>query len=228
MDDIFRRIESMTPHQRRVSLKLTLPTAILAIAFSTLGRAEGMNAAAGGGLQAKIEYCEECHGPSAQGYRGYYPIPRLAGQHPEYLENQLRAFAERGRPNSIMAGVARSLSPAMISALATHFSAVSAKPLGGTPSGRAGAGREIFENGVPDANVAACAACHGPDALGTAQFPRLAGQLYPYLVKELTNWSTERGQNRAKPDTSAVMAPVAHSLNRPQVEAIAAFLSNLK
>ena len=43
-------------------------------------------------LQAKIAYCENCHGVSARGFHGYYPIPRLAGQQPEYIKNQLEAF----------------------------------------------------------------------------------------------------------------------------------------
>jgi cytochrome c553 len=179
-------------------------------------------------VQAKIAYCQDCHGPAAQGYRGFFPIPRLAGQQPEYLENQLRAFIERRRANSIMFGVAHVLSPAMIAALAEHFTHLHPRPLGGGPRGLIAAGRKIFEDGVPEANVAACAACHGPGAVGNGQVPRLAGQLYPYLVKELTNWSTERGQNPSKPDTSLIMEPVAHSLTRSQVEAVAAYLSSLE
>ena len=58
--------------------------------------------------------------------------------------------------------------------------------------------------------------------------PRLAGQLYPYVIKELVNWGKERGQNPAKPDTSAIMSPVAHSLTRTQIDAVAAFVSYLK
>jgi cytochrome c553 len=37
-------------------------------------------------LKAKITYCENCHGASAQGFHGYYPIPRLAGQQPDYVK----------------------------------------------------------------------------------------------------------------------------------------------
>jgi len=81
---------------------------------------------------------------------------------------------------------------------------------------------------VPDANIAACAACHGPQASGTGQIPRLAGQLYPYVIKELMNWGKERGQNPTVPDTSAIMSPVAHSLSRSQIEAVAAYVSYLK
>ena len=89
-------------------------------------------------------------------------------------------------------------------------------------------GKKIFQDGVPDANIAACAACHGPAATGSGPIPRLAGQLYPYLIKELVNWGKERGQNPARPDTSAIMSPVAHSLTRSQIEAVAAYVSYLK
>src|SRR5450631_2567798 len=84
-------------------------------------------------LQAKIAYCKTCHGVSGQGFRGSYPMPRLAGQQPEYLENQLRAFIERRRANPIMFNVAHVLNPAMVTALATHFKDLNPKPLGGAP-----------------------------------------------------------------------------------------------
>jgi cytochrome c553 len=207
-----------------------LTAALVAVVLAAGAGPDAANAAsaARSDVQAKIAYCLDCHGPSAQGYRGYFPIPRLAGQQPEYLENQLRAFIERRRANSIMFGVAHVLSPAMIAALAEHFRHLHPRPLGGGPRSLIATGRKIFEDGVPEANVAACAACHGPGAVGNGQVPRLAGQLYPYLVKELTNWSTERGQNPSKPDTSLIMEPVAHSLTRSQVEAVAAYLSSLE
>ena len=89
-----------------------------------------------------MEYCQDCHGPSGQGYRGFYPIPRLAGQQTEYIENQLRAFVERRRPNNIMANVAHVLSPAMIAALAANFRSFNPAPLGGAPKNQVAAGRK--------------------------------------------------------------------------------------
>jgi cytochrome c553 len=209
---------------------LALLAAALAVVFPPASRADntGRTTPSPGGFAAKLEYCQDCHGPSGQGYRGFYPIPRLAGQQAGYIENQLRAFVERRRPNAIMTNVAHVMSPAMITALATHFHALNPAPLGGAPRGLMAEGRKIFEGGIPDSNVAACAACHGPEATGKDQIPRLAGQLYPYLVKALTNWGRERGQLPANPDTSFIMAPVAHSLTRSEVEAVAAYLSSLK
>jgi cytochrome c553 len=72
-------------------------------------------------LQGKLEYCKTCHGISGEGYRGSLPMPRLAGQQAEYLENQLRAFIERRRESKFMFAVAHALSPTMLPALAAHF-----------------------------------------------------------------------------------------------------------
>jgi cytochrome c553 len=181
-----------------------------------------------GDVQAKLAYCEDCHGRAAQGFHGYFPIPRLAGQQPEYLKNQLEAFVERRRTNNIMFNVAHSLNPAMIAALAADFHALNPPPLGGGARSLIPIGEKIFQNGVPEANVAACAACHGPEGQGSGEIPRLAGQLPDYVYNKLINWSKERGQNPTEPDISAVMSPVAHSLTRPQVEVVAAYLSYLK
>jgi cytochrome c553 len=213
-----------------ISSQFVLPLALLTIALSTAYPAVARDGAAisKGAVDAKISYCKDCHGLSAQGYHGFYPIPRLAGQQPAYLENQLRAFVERRRPNPIMSNVAHVLKPTMMAALAAKFRSLNPKPVGGAPKRHLAAGRHIFQNGVPDMNIAACAACHGPDASGHEQIPRLAGQLYPYIIKELSNWSKERGQIPGRPDTSAIMGPVAHSLNRQQVEAVAEYLSSLR
>src|SRR5215470_11695405 len=102
---------------RIIGLNSILRLAILALAFSPAlsiaGRADD--------FQAKLQYCKTCHGLSAQGYRGWFAMPRLAGQQPQYLENQLRAFIERRRTNPIMTNVAHALNPSMIAALASYF-----------------------------------------------------------------------------------------------------------
>src|SRR5438105_2289193 len=73
---------------------LALQIAIVAVVFSTADRADGAGrgSVSRGTLQGKIEYCKDCHGLSGQGYHGFLTMPRLAGQNPEYIENQLRAF----------------------------------------------------------------------------------------------------------------------------------------
>jgi cytochrome c553 len=214
-----------------INLKLVLPGAALAFvlfASDQSGSADDRRAAVfpRQSFQAKLEYCKTCHGLSGQGYYGYFAMPRLAGQQPKYVENQLRAFIDRRRTNPVMFNVAHSLSPSMVAALAAHFRDLNPKPLGGAPREVVATGKTIYQEGLPDSNVPACSACHGPEAKGQDEIPRLAGQLFSYTVKELTNWSKERGQG-AGSDTSALMVPTAHNLSQSQIAAIAAYLSYL-
>jgi cytochrome c553 len=215
---------------KTINLQTLLHAAIFAIIFITAGEAKEKETAAFSKqeFQSKLEYCKTCHGLSGQGYRGYYPMPRLAGQQPKYIENQLRAFMERRRMNPVMFNVAHALSPSMVAALTAHFQDLNPNPFGGAPKDHLALGKTIFEQGLPESNVPACSACHGPEAKGQNEIPRLAGQLFPYTVKALTNWSKERGQGGAKDDTSAIMVPTTHNLTQSQIVAIAAYLSYLK
>jgi cytochrome c553 len=212
------------------NIRLALPTVILAISFSAAAQAETANSAdfSKQALQAKIDYCKTCHGVSGQGFHGSTPIPRLAGQQTAYLENQLKAFIERRRENKYMYNVAHVLSPTMQTALAKHFHDLNPKPLGGAPKDPVTAGKKVYEEGFPDAQVPPCASCHGPEAKGDGEFPRLAGQLHDYIFNKLVNWSSERGQDAAHPDTSAIMQPIAHNLTKSQIAAVAAYLNYLE
>ena len=213
---------------RPSDLQSALHTAFFLIALGASVRAENAPKAAvpERQLQAKIEYCKTCHGLSGQGYRGSIPIPRLAGQQSEYLEAQLRAFIERKRTSSFMPKVADALSPPMQGALASHFNELNPKPLGGAPKELVAKGKAIYEEGVPEANVAPCASCHGPAAKGDGMSPRLAGQLHEYIAGRLVGWSKEP-QERPETDTSG-MESIARGLTEPQILAVAAYLSYLE
>ncbi len=215
-----------SPFRAPVGAALVLAAAVLALSVAPVAAAQDTVSKAES--DAKLRYCEVCHGVSAQGFHGYYPIPRLAGQPVEYLKNQLQAFVEHRRTSNIMFNVGHVLSPAMIDALTTDFNQLNPKPVGGAPKENIDEGKNIFENGVAATNVPPCASCHGPQAKGNGPFPRLAGQLYDYITAKLTNWDKERGQNPSQPDTSAVMQPIAHSLTQPQIKAVAAYLSSLE
>jgi cytochrome c553 len=178
-------------------------------------------------LKAKTDYCKTCHGLDGQGFRGSFPMPRLAGQQPEYLANQLQAFIDRRRTNPVMFNVAHVLDPAMVKALSTYFQNLKPKPLGGVSNALVPEGKKIYEEGMPSANVPPCASCHQPDAKGADAFPRLAGQLHDYIYRKLTNWEKERGQKKDEPDNSAIMQPIAHDLTEAQIKAVAAYVSQL-
>jgi cytochrome c553 len=49
-----------------------------------------------GNVHARVPACASCHG---QGGLGNATLPRLAGQHPQYVENQLRRFHTGERRN---------------------------------------------------------------------------------------------------------------------------------
>jgi cytochrome c553 len=213
-----------------ISVRLALSTAILAIVFSAACHAGDRDRTdfSTRGLQAKIEYCKTCHGLSGQGYHGFFPIPRLAGQQTEYIENQLAAFIERRRENKYMYDVAHVLSPATRTALAKHFTDLNAKPLGGAPRKLVAMGKKIYEDGIPETNVPACMACHGLEAKGQAAIPRLAGQLQDYIFNKLVSWNKERGQDPKHPDISAIMLPTSHNLTKSQTAEVAAYVSSLQ
>jgi cytochrome c553 len=214
---------------KRTNVRSIVVAAAFLAAFPLAVTAQdaGKTAAPPPDFQAKVQYCKTCHGLSGQGFHGAIPIPRLAGQQTEYFENQLGAFLERRRENKFMFGVVHALTPQMIAALSAHFHDLDAKPLAGAPKDLAAAGKKLYEEGA-GTDVPACGSCHGADAKGNGPFPRLAGQLHDYTFNKLVNWSKERGQDPAKPDTSAIMEPIAHGLNQQQVRAVAAYLNYLE
>ena len=64
-----------------------------------------------------------------------------------------------------------------------------------------------------------CAACHGPDGNSVAaDFPKLAGQHYDYLVKSLRDYKSGARKN-------AIMAPLVANLSERDFEDLAAFYS---
>ena len=115
---------SMSPTAVLVAVLVIVP----ASAYAETKAAPGVSAQA---LKAKTDYCKTCHGVDAQGFRGAAPMPRLAGQQPEYIKNQLQAFIERKRTNPVMNNVAHVLSPEMVTALSEYFNSLNPKPLGG-------------------------------------------------------------------------------------------------
>jgi cytochrome c553 len=166
-----------------------------------------------------VTVCGTCHGP--QGNNTQPKFPRLAGQNASYLATQLKAFRSqaRGDPDAIsyMWGMAAELDDDTIAALAAYYAAQ--KPAA-SPGGDAAAiarGREIYQQGIPAEGVPACSSCHGPDAHGTQEFPRLAGQHAQYILKQLASFQS----NMRK---VAIMHGVAQNLRRPEMEAVAAFL----
>ena len=63
----------------------------------------------------------------------------------------------------------------------------------------------------------ACAACHGADGnSASADFPKLAGQHYDYLVKSLQGYKSGARKN-------PIMAPMSANLSQRDIEDLAAY-----
>jgi cytochrome c553 len=168
-----------------------------------------------------VGVCGTCHGP--QGNSVHPKFPRLAAQSSNYLASQLKNFRSqsRGDPDAVayMWGMATELSDETIEALAHYYSIQ--HPRSGRPQQASllAQGREIYLNGVPAEGVPACASCHGPDAHGMNDFPRLAGQHAQYLLKQLSSFQSNMRN-------VAVMHGVARNLRPNEMQAVAAFLES--
>lgn len=166
-----------------------------------------------------VTVCGTCHGPNGNSMQPKYP--RLAGQNANYLAAQLKAFRAqtRGDPDAIgyMWGMAAQLDDATIEALAAYYAAQKAEPSATGAGVTVSRGREIFEHGVAAQGVPACSSCHGPDAHGLQDFPRLAGQHGQYVLKQLASFQSNMRN-------VAVMHGVAQNLNLDDMDAVAAFL----
>lgn len=167
------------------------------------------------------ELCSACHGPGGDSISPTFP--RLAGQQAVYIENQLKAFRSRTRAepdaHDFMWGIAAPLDDTMIKGLAYYFS--SQPPVHGKPADSASIarGRELFDKGISQKQIPACASCHGKNGEGNGEFPRLAGQHSAYIVKQLT---VIQSALRAAP----VMHGIVKELSRDEMEAVAAYLQS--
>jgi cytochrome c553 len=220
-----RNCETNTDHPLtagRVNAMAGLVAAALLASVSYAARAEEPDAADKlHAQQVAVTVCGTCHGPTGNSTQPKFP--RLAGQNANYLASQLKAFRSqaRGDPDAIgyMWGMAAELDDDTIVALAAYYAAQ--KPEASRPGDAAAIarGREIYQQGIPAEGVPACSTCHGADAHGTQDFPRLAGQRAQYVLKQLASFQS----NMRK---VAVMHGVAQNLRLPEMESVAAYLES--
>ena len=150
--------------------------------------------------------CLGCHG--VPGYRNAYPnysVPKLEGQHPEYIVLALQAYRSGERSHLTMHSQASSLSDQDMADIAAYFSGkVVSKD--SNPA----------EGPVPSA-AAVCVACHGDNGVGiTGQYPTLAGQHADYLEQALIEY---RKGGRKNP----IMGTFAGQIKEEDIRVIARF-----
>jgi cytochrome c553 len=154
--------------------------------------------------------CSGCH--AIVGYRNAYPsyrVPKLGGQHAEYLYLGLQGYKSQGRAHLTMQAQAATLSDQDIRDLAAYFASQ-----GGLEQGSAASDAKIA---LGKEKAAVCAACHGETGVSPAEnWPSLAGQHQDYLQVVIEQYKT--GQRN-----DPVMAGQVVNLSKQDVEDISAF-----
>lgn len=164
--------------------------------------------------QERAVFCSYCHGETGNSKRKH--IPNLAGQNPLYLFHSFEKFASGERVDFVMSKLAKNLSLEERVNIAVYFSQQKVNPPEGAPNPALHkSGEKIFKT--------TCTGCHGAHAEGMETMPRLAGQPDEYIRKALTRFR-ENDPSRA----GSVMIGVASHLSAADVEALAAYLSQLK
>jgi len=163
--------------------------------------------------------CFVCHG--AEGESSSEVFPRLAGQHWEYTAKQLANFKSGRRKGTAMADMVAKLTPDEMVALGKYFEKMSVAAEAAKEPDLAAVGKYVYHNGNKYSGVPACAGCHGPQALGTASLPRLAGQYAAYTEAQLKQFNTRERNN-----DNAVMHSIVAKMTVFEMAAVAQYLGS--
>ncbi len=174
--------------------------------------------AAGNPEEGKVKFlvCAGCH--AIPGYSNAFPrfqVPKLGGQHSDYLMTALKAYASGERKHASMSGTAMSLSEEDMLDITAYLSEIkfSENIDQNEAFGDPVAGKKKAEN---------CASCHGKKGKSKSPgFPNLIGQYENYLIHTLQ-------QYRNGKRTNAMMTGMAAALSDEDIENIAAFYASQK
>lgn len=165
--------------------------------------------------------CAACH--AVDGNSVVTLNPKLAGQHPEYLQKQLMEFKSGKRANAVMSGMAAGLTDDEMKELATYFAAKKLTLGQASKNGAGSLGEKIYRAGNAATNVPACAACHGPAGAGIPkQFPRLHGQHADYTLAQLKAFRIGERAN------APMMMAISAKMTDAEMAAVADYIQGLR
>ena len=195
-----------------LSLLLAALAACAVLLAGADARAQG-NPEAG---KQKALACAACHGPDGNAPAGQ-AFPDLAGQTARYLYLQLKDFKEGRRKDPLMSPMAANLSRDDMFDLSAYFSRQKHLPSEfKVDAAKAAEGKKV-------ADAALCTMCHLGGFSGQNEIPRVAGQEYPYIVKQLTDF---RAKNRT--NDAGNMTSVLRGLSDEQIDALAQYVTGLR
>lgn len=164
--------------------------------------------------------CFMCHGADGESSTPLYP--RLAGQHYQYIARQLANFKAGTRVSSTMSEMVKDLDEADMLALGVFFEGKPTKGQQVRDPQLLEVGRFIYHRGNEFSGVAACAACHGEEAHGSAQLPRLASQGARYVENQLKSFN-----QRERTSENDVMHSIAANMTELEIKAVSLYVSSL-
>jgi cytochrome c553 len=187
--------------------------AVATIVFAALATLVA-SAAAQTPAPAKAAVCAACHGEGGRASIAVNPI--LAGQTSRYLYLQLRDFQEGRRSDPQMTPMVKDLTRDEARELADWFS--QQKP----PIQNFKVDAEKARLGKAKADETLCTMCHLGGFLGQNEIPRVAGQNFEYIVKQLADFKARRRTNDAGNMTS-----VSNTLSDTDIDNLAHYLVGL-
>lgn len=185
-------------------------TAALVLLAGTVAHAQDVEAG-----RKKAEACIACHGPSGNSTVPQFPI--LAGQTARYLYLQLKDFKEGRRKEPAMEPFIAKLSREDMFDLAAFFAAQRLR----APDFKVDEARAA--RGKLKAEEVLCTMCHLGGFKGQNEIPRVAGQHYDYIVKQLRDFKAYRRTNDA-----GNMASVSKTLTDQDIEDLGHYLTSLR
>ena len=165
-------------------------------------------------LKDKVAVCAKCHTETGNSVDPKYP--KLAGQLARYLFIQLRDFKAGRRHDPDMDEVVQGLTPDDMLALADYFSKQK------EVRSRFEADPQKVALGKQKADETLCSMCHLGGFSGQNEIPRVAGQHYEYIKKQLADFKARHRTNDAGNMTS-----VASTLAEEDIENLAQYITSL-
>lgn len=174
----------------------------------------------GRGAALFAERCAGCHG--ADGNAPRPGLPRLAGQHSEYLLAELKAYQDGQRTSTVMQPLAQALTAEAAADVAAFLAGRKPAPgVAGDPA-LVALGKKVYFEGNPGTGVPACDGCHEEGGEGSARFPRVAGQNAGYMLEQFRLYAAGK-----RPHGKKVMRTVAERLSEQEARAVAEYLASL-
>ncbi len=190
---------------------------VLLVTMNTAGLAQDAEAG-----KAKAGTCVACH--SSDGNSPLEQFPKIAGQVPGYIADQLARFKSGERPGTVMMGMVAALSEQDMADMDAWYSSQTMTVGAVSPDQEedARAGEAIFRGGIAEFNVPSCMGCHGPSGSGIPPaYPRLGGQYAAYIEAELKAFKSGAREH-------PIMQPIAFVLSDQQIRQLALYLSALQ